>query len=72
MRNSNSAGSASYSFSFGTAGDRPVAGDWDLDGRNEIGVYRKGTWLLRNSVTGGPPSRTFTFGGATSRPVVWG
>jgi hypothetical protein len=49
-----------------------VAGEWDIDGRDEVGVYRNGSWRLRNSLSSGPPSRTFTFGGTTSNPVVWG
>jgi Tol biopolymer transport system component len=30
-------------FTFGQAGDRPIAGDWDGDGMDEVGVYRDGT-----------------------------
>jgi hypothetical protein len=72
LRNSNSAGAATYQFSCGTTGDLPVVGEWDLDGRDEIGVYRTGQWLLRNRLTSASTSRSFTFGTATSRPVVWG
>ena len=27
-------------YNFGSTGDVPVAGDWNLDGKSEIGVYR--------------------------------
>jgi Tol biopolymer transport system component len=30
-------------FSFGQAGDKPIAGDWDGDGLDEVGVFRDGT-----------------------------
>ena len=34
-------------YEFGASGDIPVVGDWDGDGRDEIGVYRDDTsWLL--------------------------
>jgi hypothetical protein len=58
-------------FTFGAAGDVPLIGEWDLDGRDEIGVYRAGRWLLRNTLTAGPPSLAFTYGGSRSHPVVW-
>jgi hypothetical protein len=32
--------------SFGLAGDQPVMGDWNGDGRETPGVYRNGTWVL--------------------------
>jgi hypothetical protein len=38
---------------FGQAGDLPVAGDWDGDGRDTIGVFRNGdpgTFLLTNQL----------------------
>jgi hypothetical protein len=57
------------SFTFGQAGDLPVAGDWDGDGRDTVGVFRAGRWLLRNSLSSGPADLDFTFGSATARPV---
>ena len=33
-------------FHFGTAGDRPVTGDWNGDGVATIGVFRGGVWFL--------------------------
>ncbi|MCC7221015.1 MAG: hypothetical protein IT490_09855, partial [Candidatus Contendobacter sp.] len=32
--------------SFGIAGDLPVAGDWNGDGKAKVGVFRNGTWYL--------------------------
>jgi subtilisin family serine protease len=31
---------------FGLSGDIPVAGDWNGDGIDELGVFRQGTWFL--------------------------
>ncbi|MBE0595839.1 MAG: hypothetical protein IH614_01115, partial [Desulfuromonadales bacterium] len=31
---------------FGLAGDLPVAGDWNGDGRSDFGVMRNGVWYL--------------------------
>lgn len=33
-------------FSFGTAGDKPVIGDWNGDGTDDVGVFRNGSWYL--------------------------
>ena len=38
--------SGDVSFWFGTTGDKPVAGDWNSDGKDEIGVFRNGPWYL--------------------------
>jgi hypothetical protein len=38
--------SGDVSFWFGTTGDQPVAGDWNIDGKDEIGVLRNGAWYL--------------------------
>jgi hypothetical protein len=39
-----------HRFDFGNPGDQPVAGDWDNDGVDTIGVFRAatGTWYLVN------------------------
>jgi len=40
-------GSKLRSFQFGrVAGDVPVIGDWNGDGRTKVGVFRKGHWIL--------------------------
>ncbi len=33
-------------FLYGTAGDQPVAGDWNGDGIDTVGVFRNGNWKL--------------------------
>ncbi|HLN00183.1 MAG TPA: SBBP repeat-containing protein [Bryobacteraceae bacterium] len=62
-------------FSFGQAGDVPVAGDWTGSGTIKIGVFRGGQWLLDcngngvwDGVAGG--DCLYTFGQAGDVPVV--
>ena len=68
LRNSNTAGSPDISVAYGTPSsptdDVPVVGDWDGDGDDTIGVYRRSTntWLLRNSNTAGSAQITAPFG----------
>jgi hypothetical protein len=38
---------------YGGAGDLPVCGDWDGDGRDGLGIVRGQMWHLRNSFTSG-------------------
>jgi WD40 repeat protein len=44
-------------FNFGQSGDKPVAGDWDGDGRDEVAVFRpsNATFLLRVRIKSGIP-----------------
>ena len=64
LRNSNSAGPADISLVFGDAGDTPVAGDWDGDGTDGIGLYdpATSTFSLTSSLNGGGPDLQFQFG----------
>jgi RHS repeat-associated protein len=68
LRNSNSGGAAHETYSFGPNGSNndalPVAGDWDGDGDDTIGVYipSSGTFFLKNSHGQGTPDATFSFG----------
>ena len=60
---------------FGQAGDRPVAGDWNGDGVTDLGVVRGNEWLLTLGplpTDGSPPAvwRDVTFGAATGVPVT--
>ena len=57
-------------FSFGSSSDLPVAGDWNGDGFDTIGVFSNGTFQLRNSNTAGSPDLTVTFGAAGDQPVA--
>ncbi len=46
-------GAADYFFSYGNSTDTPVMGDYDDDGTDTIGVYRRGAFYLRNSNSAG-------------------
>jgi len=46
LRTSNTAGNPNLTFTFGgQPGDQPVAGDWNGDGRTDLGIFRDGTFL---------------------------
>lgn len=62
-------------FVFGIANDKPVAGDWDGDGDDDIGIVRGGKWYLDqngnhawNGTAGG--DAVFNFGSPNDRPLV--
>jgi hypothetical protein len=65
-RQTASPGGNELSFRFGRAtGDIPVVGDWDGDGRDGIGVYRRsegGRWYLRPTASPGRATTVFEFG----------
>ncbi|MGB5187710.1 MAG: Ig-like domain-containing protein [Acidimicrobiia bacterium] len=69
-------GAADYSFLFGDAGDKPVVGDWDGDGVDEIGLHREssGFFYYRDTLTTGIADGQFYFGDPGDRFVAgdWG
>ena len=75
-KNEGCLGAAEYSFLFGNSGDKPVVGDWDGDGVDEIGLHREttGFFYYRNTLTTGVADGQFYFGDPGDRLVVgdWG
>jgi dipeptidyl aminopeptidase/acylaminoacyl peptidase len=80
LRASNTAGNPNLTFTFGgQPGDQPVAGDWNGDGRTDLGVFRDGTFIrgvfnvadcLRClPVTSIDPLEPLVFGQAGDRPI---
>ncbi len=69
-------GAADFSFIFGNPGDKPVVGDWDGDGIDEIGLHRESTGLFywRNTLDTGIADGTIFFGDPSDRFVAgdWG
>lgn len=75
LRNSNTSGSADLAFPLTpqVGSDLPLAGDWNGDGVDTIGIYRpsNGSFYLRNSNSKGPADIVFSVSGnPTDRPVV--
>jgi uncharacterized delta-60 repeat protein len=69
-------GAAEYSFLFGNPGDKPVVGDWDGDGIDEVGLHREssGFFYYRNTLTTGNADGQFYFGNPGDRFIAgdWG
>jgi len=70
LRNSNTAGPAENTFSFGQTGDKPVVGDWTGIDKDTAGVFRNGVFYLRNSNSPGNADTTFAYGQTGDIPVV--
>jgi Peptidase family M23 len=62
---------ASTAFFFGNPGDVPFSGDWDCDGVETPGLYRRsdGYVYLRNSNTAGVADISFFFGNPGDFPI---
>jgi len=70
LKNTNATGFADIQINYGQAGDYPVTGDWDGNGTDTIGIYRKGVFYLRNSNSIGYADLTFAFGAPGDQPVA--
>ena len=64
------------SYNFGITGDIPVSGDWNADGRTEIGVFRSSTHLFyldysgNGAWNGASIDRSYNFGITGDKPVT--
>jgi protocatechuate 3,4-dioxygenase beta subunit len=59
-------------FHYGTAGDVPITGDWNGDGIDTIGVFRKGAWHIDVDGDGrlSDKDAAFQYGMAGDLPVI--
>jgi hypothetical protein len=64
FRNSNSTGIADLEFIYGDPGDKLVAGDWDGDGTDTVGVYRpsKDIFFIKQTNEQGVADASFVAG----------
>ncbi|OYT71992.1 MAG: hypothetical protein CFK52_06420 [Chloracidobacterium sp. CP2_5A] len=66
----NASGFADINFLYGQAGDLPVAGDWDGDGVQSVGIFRDGQFFLKNANAPGFADLAFSFGAPGDIPVA--
>jgi hypothetical protein len=59
-------------FLFGSAGDIPVVGDWNGDGVYNVGIFRRGRWVLDSNGDGrySEGDKSFDLGAEQDVPVV--
>ncbi len=65
-------GSNSTGFTYGQAGDIPVCGDWNGDGKDSPGVVRGNVWYLTNQFDGSRDITAFSYGNASGDTFVVG
>jgi hypothetical protein len=74
--NNQGVGAADFSFIFGNPGDKPVVGDWDGDGVDEVGLHRESTGFFywRDTLSQGSADGVIFFGDPMDRIVAgdWG
>ncbi|OYT70132.1 MAG: hypothetical protein CFK52_11845 [Chloracidobacterium sp. CP2_5A] len=70
QRFSNTPGFADNSFFYGQAGDRPIAGDWDGDGVDTVGIFRNGVFFLKNRNEPGFADLSFAYGAPGDIPLA--
>ncbi len=68
LKNTDIGSTADNTFLYGSAGWKPVAGDWDNNGTDTPGVYNGAAsyWYLRNSNTEGGGNIAFAYGAANA------
>ncbi len=75
-QNEGGLGAADFDFVFGNPGDKPVVGDWDADGVDEVGLHRESTGFFywRNTLDTGVAYGSMFFGDPGDRFVAgdWG
>ena len=70
MANNNSTSTPSVSFEFGVYGDIFVAGDWDGNGSDTLGVRRGSEFILANANPATTVTNRFTYGDASDIAIA--
>jgi hypothetical protein len=70
LKNANSSGFADTLIIFGNPGDYPLAGDWNGDGIDSVGIYRDGVFYLRNTNSTGFADIVVPFGSPGDQPIA--
>jgi subtilisin family serine protease len=70
LKNANSSGFADTLIVFGNPGDYPLAGDWNGDGVDSVGIYRDGVFYLRNTNSTGFADIVVPFGSPGDQPIA--
>jgi hypothetical protein len=73
MDGDNAWSSADIEFLYGTAGDKPVVGDWTGNDEERIGVFRNGQWWLDidgDHQWSSQTDRLFVYGIAGDQPLL--
>jgi hypothetical protein len=68
-------GTGDVTFAFGSATDTPIVGDWNGDGKVEVGIYRNNTFFLdfNGNHLFDAADLFFSYGSAAGRPLagIW-
>ncbi len=70
LKSANQTGFADAALTYGLPGDKPLAGDWNNDNIDSIGVFRSGEFHLRNSKSNGFADYVFAYGAGGDLPVA--
>jgi len=75
LKNYNSSGGSSFTFSYGSPTDTPITGDWNWDGIDTIGIFRPivgaaPAWKLNNANDSSGPDYDFSYGALSDKPVT--
>ncbi|MCD8109042.1 MAG: hypothetical protein LUE14_02935 [Clostridiales bacterium] len=63
-------GTADLSFTYGSAGDEVLVGDWDGDGVDTLAVRRGNTYYFKDSLSGGAADTVIYYGKATDEVLA--
>lgn len=70
LNNSWQSGNADLQFNYGSASDKPLAGDWNGDGKDTIGIRRGNEYFLRNTNSGGGHDHWVKYGRASDQSYI--